>query len=172
MVARLCTVYWIVYRAFNVISYLNNHGTEATIIEIMHQLPFSTITIILFLISAFLFLATTFDSGSYILAAASQKKVIGEPLRANRLFWAFALCLLPFSLMLVGGERALEVLKTASLLASVPLIVIFTLMMISFLIILGRDRIKLERRADKHKEIERRSLRIVQVKDKPEDDNL
>ncbi|WP_260843785.1 hypothetical protein, partial [Staphylococcus hominis] len=34
------------------------------------------------------------------------------------------------------------------------------------------DRIKLERRADKHKEIERRSLRIVQVKDKPEDDNL
>ena len=67
-------------------------------------------------------------------------------------------------------ENALEVLKTASLLASVPLIVIFTLMMISFLIILGRDRIKLERRADKHKEIERRSLRIVQVKDKPEDD--
>ena len=97
--------------------------------------------------------------------------MIGEPLRANRLFWAFALCLLPFSLMLVGG-RALEVLKTASLLASVPLIVIFTLMMISFLIILGRDRIKLERRADKHKGIERRSLRIVQVKDKPEDDNL
>lgn len=165
-------VYLQITEQFNVISYLNNHGTEATIIEVMHQLPFSTITIILFLISAFLFLATTFDSGSYILAAASQKKVIGEPLRANRLFWAFALCLLPFSLMLVGGERALEVLKTASLLASVPLIVIFTLMMISFLIILGRDRIKLERRADKHKEIERRSLRIVQVKDKPEDDNL
>lgn len=165
-------VYLQITEQFNVISYLNNYGTEATIIEIMHQLPFSTITIILFLISAFLFLATTFDSGSYILAAASQKKVIGEPLRANRLFWAFALCLLPFSLMLVGGERALEVLKTASLLASVPLIVIFTLMMISFLIILGRDRIKLERRADKHKEIERRSLRIVQVKDKPEDDNL
>ncbi|MQH13889.1 BCCT family transporter, partial [Escherichia coli] len=105
----------------------------------------------------------TFDSGSYILAAASQKKVVGEPLRANRLFWAFALCLLPFSLILVGGERALEVLKTASILASVPLIVIFIFMMISFLIILGRDRIKLETRAEKLKEVERRSLRIVQV---------
>ena len=63
-------------------------------------------------------------------------------------------------------------IENSIILASVPLIVIFTLMMISFLIILGRDRIKLERRADKHKEIERRSLRIVQVKDKPEDDNL
>ena len=135
----------------------------------MHQLPFSSLIVVLFLISAFLFLATTFDSGSYILAAASQKKVIGEPLKANRLFWAFALCLLPFSLMLVGGERALEVLKTASILASVPLIVIFIFMMISFIITLNRDRIKV--RADKHKEIERRSLRIVQVKEKSDDDD-
>ena len=46
--------------------------------------------------------------------------------------------------MLVGGERALQVLKTASILASVPLIVIFAFMMISFLIILGRDRLNLK----------------------------
>ena len=136
----------------------------------MHQLPFSSLIVVLFLISAFLFLATTFDSGSYILAAISEK-VIGEPLKANRLFWAFALCLLPFSLMLVGGERALEVLKqihTGE--CTVDCHIYF--MMISFIITLNRDRIKLETRADKHKEIERRSLRIVQVKEKSDDDNL
>ena len=165
-------VYLQISGQFNVVDFLNHHSTEATIIEVMHHLPFPTITIVLFLISAFLFLATTFDSGSYILAAASQKKVIGEPLRANRLFWAFALCLLPFSLMLVSGERALDVLKTASILASVPLIVIFIFMMVSFLITLGRDRIKLETRAEKLKEVERRSLRIVQVKEEEQDDNL
>lgn len=165
-------VYLQISGQFNVVDFLNKHSTEATIIEVMHQLPMGSLIIVLFLISAFLFLATTFDSGSYILAAASQKKVIGEPLKANRLFWAFALCLLPFSLMLVGGERALEVLKTASLLASVPLLFIFTFMMISFIITLNNDRIKLETRADKLKEVERRSLRIVQVKSDPEDDNL
>lgn len=165
-------VYLQISGQFNVVDFLNKHSTEATIIEVMHQLPFGSLIIVLFLISAFLFLATTFDSGSYILAAASQKKVIGEPLKANRLFWAFALCLLPFSLMLVGGERALEVLKTASLLASVPLLFIFTFMMISFIITLNKDGIKLETRADKLKEVERRSLRIVQVKSDPEDDNL
>ncbi|MBM0867142.1 BCCT family transporter [Staphylococcus auricularis] len=161
---------------FDVINFLNSHSTEATIIEVMHQLPAPTFIIILFLISAFLFLATTFDSGSYILAAATQNKVLGEPLRANRLFWAFALCLLPFSLMLVGGDQALDVLKTASLLASVPLIVIFVIMMISFLQTLSGDRLKLQRRADKYKDIERRSLRIVQVReshdDEEHDDNL
>lgn len=166
-------VYLQISEQFNVIQYLNSHGTEATIIEVMHQLPFPTTVIVLFLLSAFLFLATTFDSGSYILAAATQKKVLGEPLKANRLFWAFALCLLPFSLMLVGGERALEVLKTASILASVPLIVIFICMMVSFIITLSKDRIKLETRADKLKEVERRSLRIVQVRENnDEDDNL
>lgn len=165
-------VYLQISGQFNVVDFLNKHSTEATIIEVMHQLPMGSLIIVLFLISAFLFLATTFDSGSYILAAASQKKVIGEPLKANRLFWAFALCLLPFSLMLVDGERALEVLKTASLLASVPLLFIFTFMMISFIITLNKDWIKLETRADKLKEVERRSLRIVQVKSDPEDDNL
>ena len=67
---------------------------------------------------------------------------------------------------------SIEVLKTASLLASVPLLFIFTFMMISFIITLNKDRIKLETRADKLKEVERRSLRIVQVKSDPEDDNL
>ena len=157
---------------FDVIQFLNQHSAEATIIEVMHQLPFPKAMIVLFLISAFLYLATTFDSGSYILAAATQKKVIDEPLKANRLFWAFALCLLPFSLMLVGGERALDVLKTASILASVPLTIIFVMMMISFIRTLNGDRIKLEERADKLKAVERRSLRIVQVSEKKEDDNL
>ena len=40
------------------------------------------------------------------------------------------------------------------------------------LIILGRDRIKLETRAEKLKEVERRSLRIVQVSEEEQDDNL
>nr|WP_263314647.1 BCCT family transporter [Mammaliicoccus sp. Marseille-Q6498] len=157
---------------FDVVHYLNQYGAETTIIEVMHQLPFPKVMIVLFLISAFLYLATTFDSGAYILAAATQKEVIDEPLKANRLFWAFALCLLPFSLMLVGGDKALEVLKTASIIASFPLTFIFVMMMVSFIKTLSGDRIQLQQRADKHKQIERRSLRIVQVKAKQEDDNL
>lgn len=163
-------VYLQITGSFDVIHFLNTNGTEATIIEVMHQLPFPNLIIVLFLLSAFLFLATTFDSGSYILAAASQKKVIGEPLKANRLYWAFALCLLPFGLMLVGGEQALEVLKTASLLASVPLLAIFVMMMISFLRTLSEDRLKLEDRAEKYREVERRSLRITQVRERREND--
>ncbi len=157
---------------FNVIDYLNHHGTEATIIEVINHLPFSSVLIGLFILSAFLFLVTTFDSASYIVAAATQLSVDEEPLRWNRLFWAFALCLLPFSLMLVGGEEALSILQTASIVAGVPLIVIFIMIMISFMYILAGDRIALQTRAERFKRIERRSLRILRVGEDEEDDNL
>ncbi|MBA8762682.1 BCCT family transporter [Staphylococcus coagulans] len=165
-------VYLQISGQFDVIHYLNAHGTEATIIEVISHLPFPQIVIGLFIISAFLFLVTTFDSASYIVAAATQKRVKGEPIKANRLFWAFALCLLPFSLMLVGGEKALEILQTASIVAGVPLIVIFIIIMISFMMILAGDRIALQSRADRFKRIERRSLRILRVGEDEEDDNL
>ena len=66
-------VYLQITGKFNVINFLNSHSAEATIIEVMHQLPFPNVIVILFLIAAFLFLVTTFDSASYILAAATQK---------------------------------------------------------------------------------------------------
>ncbi|MCS4485708.1 BCCT family transporter [Staphylococcus americanisciuri] len=156
---------------FDVVSFLNTHGTEATIIEVVNQLPFAPVIIGLFVLSAFLFLVTTFDSASYIVAAATQVSVKGEPLKMNRLFWAFALCLLPFSLMLVGGEKALEILQTASIVAGVSLIVIFIIMMISFMMILSGDRIALQTRAERFRKIERRSLRILQVSEKDDEDN-
>ena len=64
-----------------------------------------------------------------------------------------------------GWRTCVRGAKTASILASVPLIVIFICMMVSFIITLSKDRIKLETRADKLKEVERRSLRIVQVRE-------
>lgn len=155
---------------FDVIAFIDTHGTEAAIIEVVNHLPFAPVIIGLFVLSAFLFLVTTFDSASYIVASATQLRVEGEPIKLNRLFWAFALCLLPFSLMLVGGERALEILQTASIVAGVPLIIIFVIIMISFMMMLSADRIALQTRADRFKKIERRSLSILHANEKDEED--
>lgn len=115
--------------AFDVISFMNEYGAPAAIIEVLHQLPMSNIVVAAFSILAILFLATTFDSSSYILASVVQKQVTGEPLRWNRLFWAFMLCLLPLVLMFIGD---LETLQTASIVAGFPLIFIMFLLAWSF----------------------------------------
>ncbi|GGB38458.1 transporter [Lentibacillus populi] len=115
---------------FDVIGFMNEYGAPAAIIQILHQLPMPNIIVALFTILAIIFLATTFDSSSYILAAVVQKEVQSEPLRWNRLFWAFTLCLLPLVLMLVGG---LKTLQTASIVAGFPVIFIMFLLAWSFM---------------------------------------
>ncbi|WP_431800534.1 BCCT family transporter [Halobacillus andaensis] len=115
---------------FDVIGFLDTNGAPATIIEIMNQLPLAKFIVLIFTVLAIIFLATTFDSSSYILAAVVQKKVEGEPLRWNRLFWAFALCIMPLTLMFLGG---LETLQTASIVGGFPLVFIMLLLAWSFM---------------------------------------
>lgn len=115
---------------FDVIAFMNEAGAPATIIEILHQLPIAKIIVPVFTILAIIFLSTTFDSASFILAAVVQKRVDSEPLRWNRLFWAFALTLLPLVLMFIGG---LETLQTASIVAGFPVVFIMFLLGWSFM---------------------------------------
>lgn len=116
--------------SFDVIGFMNDNGAPAAIIAILHQLPMADMIVGLFTILAVIFLSTTFDSSSYILAAVVQKRIKGEPLRWNRLFWAFTLCLLPLVLMFIGDLKALQ---TASIVAGFPLILIMFLLAWSFM---------------------------------------
>ncbi|WP_424475610.1 BCCT family transporter [Oceanobacillus kimchii] len=117
--------------SFDVISYINEYSAPAAIIAILDQLPLAWLVIPVFTVLAIVFLATTFDSASYILAAVAQKQVTkGEPLRWHRLFWAFTLMILPMTLMFIGG---LETLQTASIVAGFPVMFIMILLAWSFI---------------------------------------
>ncbi|KGX91644.1 choline transporter BetT [Pontibacillus halophilus JSM 076056 = DSM 19796] len=115
---------------FDVIGVLNNSEPAKAIIDVVATLPLSFIMVLIFTVLSIIFLATTFDSSSYILASVVQKSVEGEPLKWNRLFWAFALCLMPLVLMFLGG---LKVLQTASIVGGFPLLFIMLLLAMSFM---------------------------------------
>ncbi|MEN2766670.1 BCCT family transporter [Ornithinibacillus xuwenensis] len=123
--------------SFDVISFMNENGAPATIIAILTQLPIADFIVIVFTILAIVFLSTTFDSASYILAAVVQKHVPGgEAMRWNRLFWAFALLLLPLVLMFIGDLKSLQ---TASIVAGFPVMFIMILLALSFVKAAGQD---------------------------------
>ncbi|ALX49683.1 BCCT family transporter [Lentibacillus amyloliquefaciens] len=115
---------------FDVIGFMNENSAPAAIIAILNQLPLAWMMVTVFTILAIIFLATTFDSSSYILSAVVQKEVKAEPLRWNRLFWAFTLCLMPLVLMFVGD---LQTLQTASIVAGFPVLFIMGLLAWSFM---------------------------------------
>lgn len=121
---------------FDVVGFMNETSPEAAIIAILTQLPMAGLVVVAFTILAILFLATTFDSSSYILAAVVQKRVHAEPLRWNRLFWAFTLTLMPLVLMYVGD---LKTLQTASIVAGFPVLFIMVLLAWSFMKVTNED---------------------------------
>jgi BCCT family betaine/carnitine transporter len=105
----------------DVINILNTESPTAAIFAILGELPMRYFVIGTYTLLAVIFTATTFDSISYILASVVQKKLDEEPLRWNRLFWAFALSVMPIALLLLGG---LETLQTASIVGGAPLLVV------------------------------------------------
>ncbi|ACA88360.1 BCCT family transporter [Shewanella woodyi] len=112
----------------DVVGILNSEGATRAIFSILEQLPFSTLIIALFTLLCIIFTATTFDSISYILASVVQTNVTEDPMRWNRLFWAFTLSFMPSVLMFMGG---LATLQTAAIVGGLPLLVIAIMLMIS-----------------------------------------
>ncbi|WP_044894924.1 BCCT family transporter [Bacillus alveayuensis] len=133
---------------YSVTEVLNQQGAPAAIMGILSQLPLSKLIVAIFTVLAIIFLATTFDSSSYILASVVQKEVVDEPIRWNRLFWAFSLSILPLTLMYIGG---LSTLQTASIVGGFPLIAITVLLSISFIKSVREHFIE-EKRKDRIKE--------------------
>ena len=88
--------------------------------------------LLLFLVLGFVFVATTYDSASYAIAAAATRDLRPgtHPHRAHRLFWAGALAFLPVALIVIGS---LEAVRSAVLVASLPILVIGALAVASLL---------------------------------------
>ena len=114
----------------DVISILKSESQYAAIFAILGSLPMKWMVISLYTILAVVFLSTTFDSISYILASVVQKQVEDEPLRWNRLFWAGALSLMPITILFID-DGGLSSIQTLSIVAGLPLILISLLLCIS-----------------------------------------
>ena len=88
--------------------------------------------LLLFLVLGFVFMATTYDSASYAIAGAATRGLRPgtHPHRAHRLFWAAALAFLPAALVVIGS---LEAVRSAVLVASLPILVVGVLTVVSLL---------------------------------------
>lgn len=121
----------------DIVRRLSELGGEVAVIDIVMSLPLSSVILPVFGIICFVFMATTYDSASYTLAASASRRLAAtqEPATTHRVFWAFALGALPIALIYLGG---LEPVKTAAVVASLPLLVVYVLLAWSLLRMLGK----------------------------------
>lgn len=144
-----CTMFFIVLGNFgldlqlrgimDVVTSLGENGGPQTVINMFSTLPAGGIVVLIIAVISIVFMATTFDSASYILAASSQKKIgqNEDPQRWLRLLWAFSIALVPIGFMLM--DSPLKVLQTASVISALPVSIIVIMTAISFVKMVRKD---------------------------------
>lgn len=117
---------------------VSEQSGSIAVVEILRSLPFDAFVLPFFVIVGVIFLSTSMDSATYILAAVATKELQpGEdPARWHRMVWGAILAALSISLLLVGGLR---VIQTSAVVVAVPIFIIYLLLLVSFVRWLRED---------------------------------
>ena len=123
--------------AYPVVSEATETSPSAALAGMISILPLGSVLILLLAMVGLVFVATTYDSAAYTLAAGATRylKANQHPARLHRVFWAVAMGSLPLSLLFLGGLRELQ---TASLLASLPILLVYGMLAMSIWRMLNR----------------------------------
>ncbi len=111
----------------DVAAILGASGIPATVEAILSTLPLSGLITGAFIVLCFIFLATTLDSGAYVLASITSKDLTGyqEPKRTLRITWALILAVIGAFLIQIGG---LKPVQTSTIIVALPLIPVLFLL--------------------------------------------
>lgn len=118
---------------------MNSVSGNAAIIATLEQLPLAPLIIGVFVVVAIIFSATTYDSASYTLASSATLRLSAgdDPARWHRVFWAFALGLMPVTLMFIDG--GLKVMQVTLLVVSLPILIVGVVMSVALVKSLKAD---------------------------------
>lgn len=123
----------------SVTALIESAGEATAIAAVFATLPLGKLALAGFFVVAVIFVATTYDSASYTLASVATDRLEAgaDPARWTRLFWACALGVLPVTLMFVDG--GLRVILSATIVVSLPLLLVGVLMAVSLVRMLRED---------------------------------
>jgi len=99
------------------------------------SMPLNPLPLLVFLVTAVIFVATTYDSSSFAIASAATKNLEhdDQPPRWQRIFWAFGIMALPVTLLVIreAGGDALKAIQSLVLVVALPIMLICVLSCIS-----------------------------------------
>ncbi|NWN92882.1 BCCT family transporter [Marinobacter adhaerens] len=124
--------------AFNVVQSMADNGNAQTIINVLNTLPLAKLAVLFFVVLGFIFLATSLDSASFVLAStASTTAGDGEePAVWHTVTWGILMAVLAISLLLIGG---LKVVQSSTVMVAIPILIIYILLTVSILRWLRQD---------------------------------
>lgn len=132
------TLYVQYHGIVDAVSILRESGGPAAMMAVLDTLPFSKIVLLIYCAFSTFFLATTVNSGCYVVSAVATTRIgiNDDPARWHRTFWAVVQTLLALGLLSIGG---LGVAKIFGNFAGAFMVLPTMLVTISWLKIIKRD---------------------------------
>ena len=115
---------------FDVYAFYLANGLPNTVSKVVSLTPLHQIMSPAFLICCTIFLTTTIDAATRVMASMSSKEILSdqEPRVTSKYIWCISLSILVLGVLLVGG---LEIIQALVVLAAIPLLGICVIMNIS-----------------------------------------
>lgn len=122
----------------DVLGTIKSAGGSSAIVATLEAMPMAPAVITVFTLMSIIFAATTYDSASYTLASSATLHLSAgeDPARWHRVFWAFALAVMPITLLFVGGLKSIQVML---LITSMPILIVGVFMSYSLVKSLQHD---------------------------------
>ena len=98
-------------------SLVKNNPNEVIILQMLQELPLSSILIGMYALISIIFVCTTYDSCSYVLASIATNKSSKQPSKVLRLIFAGILVVQPGVIMFLEG---IDSIKYILLISSIP----------------------------------------------------
>ncbi len=119
-------------------------GVEAQLFTMLEQFPLATVASVLVMVLVAIFFVSGADAASIVMGSLSQRGAI-EPGRLTVIFWGCATGGVAAVMLLVGGDSALDGLKTITIVAAVPFVFVMVAMCVALVKDLARDPMMVRR---------------------------
>ncbi|KOY80342.1 BCCT family transporter [Lysinibacillus macroides] len=131
-----------------------SNDVTVALFQMLEHLPLSMIASALGILLIFIFLITSADSATFIMASMTTKGSL-NPSVWSKLIWGVLMAAISGVLLYTGG---LEALQTASLIAALPFTVILLLLMIAFIKMMKNEIIPVKKKDIQRLKIARKHI--------------
>ena len=117
---------------------VRDNPNEVIILQMLRELPLSYILIGMYALIAIIFVCTTYDSCSYVLASIATKKSNIQPSKVLRLIFAVILVIQPGIIMFLEG---IDSIKYILVISSVPLLFVFIVLILNMIVNVYKNQV-------------------------------
>jgi choline/carnitine/betaine transport len=119
-------------------------GQESQLFTTLEQFPWATLTSVVVMLLVGIFFVSGADAASIVMGSLSERGA-GDPRRATVVFWGVATGAVAAVMLLIGGDVALNGLKTITIVAALPFVLVMIGLAVSLLKDLRQDPLVVRR---------------------------